>query len=64
MLSLFGMLLPNIPKSEIIDTKSGGIVEFKTVEKNKTEVIINHLDWLNGEQWKGVLDWLEKSCEN
>jgi hypothetical protein len=49
-------------------------VNFKPIDGNQSEITINHLGWLTGEEWDKVynyfdsawvrvLDWFEESCK-
>jgi uncharacterized protein YndB with AHSA1/START domain len=65
---------PKFPDIRNGDYHTWVVVTFKAVKGNRTEVRINHLGWLKGEDWDQVyqyfdkawvtvLDWLEKSCK-
>ena len=65
------------PQYEMVrnhEHKTWVVTEFKSVDKNKTEVKLSHLGWLDGEEWDTVydyfdkawdrvLEWFDQSCE-
>ena len=75
MLSFTWNAPPEYPEIRNHKHSTWVVVYFKSVDKDKTEVTIKHLGWLNGENWDQVydyfvsawtrvLDFLEESCKN
>jgi uncharacterized protein YndB with AHSA1/START domain len=65
---------PKFPDIRNGDYHTWVVVTFKPLKGNRTDVRINHLGWLKGEDWDQVydyfdkawvrvLDWLEQSCK-
>ena len=74
MLSFTWNAPPEYPKIRNHKHKTWVVVNFKSIQKDKTEIVLNHLGWLKDKEWdevysyfdtawERVLDWLEKSCE-
>ena len=36
-------------------------ITFKELPENKTEVLLNHNDWLDGEEWEQVFEYFDKA---
>ena len=74
MLSYTWNAPPEYPDIRNHDHQTWVVIFFKPIGESKTEVELNHLGWLSGEQWdavynyfeeawESVLDLFEKSCE-
>ncbi len=74
MLSFTWNAPPEYPEIRNHKHKTWVVVNFKSIENDKTEIVLHHLGWLKGKEWddvynyfdsawERVLDWLEKSCE-
>ncbi|HAQ62186.1 TPA: hypothetical protein DCR49_09380 [Candidatus Delongbacteria bacterium] len=73
MLSFSWSAPPQFPDIRNHEHKTWVVVNFRIMPNTSTEVEINHLGWLDGEEWDKVydyfdkawdtvLDWLDKSC--
>ncbi len=66
---------PQFPEIRDHEHKTWVVVNFRSVQEKRCEVIIKHLGWLQGKlwgdvyeyfdsAWETVLEWMEKSCTN
>ena len=73
MLSFTWNAPPQFPDIRNHEHKTWVVMNFRIMPNTSTEVEINHLGWLDGEEWDKVydyfdkawdtvLDWLDKSC--
>ena len=52
----------NPPKFEHIrDEKTWVIIEFQTVEKNKTHIKLTHLGWNDNPEWEGAYEYFDNA---
>ncbi len=74
MLSFTWNAPPEYPIIRNHKHKTWIVVNFKSIENDKTEIGLHHLGWLKGKEWddvynyfdsawERVFDWLETSCE-
>jgi len=74
MLSFTWNAPPQFPTIRNNAYKTWVVINLKAIDKNNTEVILNHVGWLKGEDWnavreyfttawEAVLNWLKESCK-
>ncbi|MEE9449170.1 MAG: SRPBCC domain-containing protein [Ignavibacteriaceae bacterium] len=74
MLSFTWNAPPEYPEIRNHEHSTWVVVNFKPIDGNQSEITINHLGWLTGEEWDKVynyfdsawvkvLDWFEESCK-
>jgi uncharacterized protein YndB with AHSA1/START domain len=75
MLSFTWNAPPIFPQIRNHEYKTWVVVNFFPVDKNRTEVELNHIGWLEGKGWDEVfnyfntawtivMEWLKTSCKN
>ncbi|UCC11548.1 MAG: SRPBCC domain-containing protein [candidate division WOR-3 bacterium] len=64
MLSYTWNAPPEYPEIRNHDHQTWVVIFFKPLGDNKTEVELNHLGWLTGEQWDAVYDYFDEAWES